>query len=71
VIAWDEELPSQPVGHAAVTVALADGEAEAYFAPAHGFTIWADDVVDRTIRAPGRDRLRRHRRSGASARDLG
>ena len=53
MIAWGEELPSQPAGHAAVTVALADGEAEVYFAPAHGFTIWADGVVDRTIRARG------------------
>ncbi len=36
-----------------VTVALADGEAEAYFAAGQGFTVWADGVVDHTIRAEG------------------
>lgn len=53
VIARDEELPSQPVGHAVVTIALTAGEAEAFFAPGQGFTIWADGVVDHTIRAQG------------------
>ena len=39
--------------YAVVTIALADGEAEAYFAPGQGFTIWADGMVDNTIRAEG------------------
>ena len=34
-------------------MALADGEAEALFAPGQRFTIWADGVVDRTIRPEG------------------
>ena len=53
VISQDEELPPQPGGHAVVTIALADGEAEALFAPGQGFTIWADGVVSHTIRAEG------------------
>jgi hypothetical protein len=36
-----------------VTIALADGEAGAYFAPGQGFTIWADAIAGRTIRAEG------------------
>lgn len=32
---------------------LADGEAEVYFAPGRGFTIWADAVVHHKIRAEG------------------
>ena len=36
-----------------VTIALADGEAEAHFAAGQRFTIWADGVVDRTIRPEG------------------
>jgi hypothetical protein len=46
------QLP-QPGGHAVVTIALADGEAEAFFAAGRRFTIWADGVVDHTIRAEG------------------
>ena len=36
-----------------VTIALADGEAEALFAAGQRFTIWADGVIDRTIRPEG------------------
>jgi hypothetical protein len=53
-ISRDQRLPSlQPDEHAVVTITLADGEAEAYFAPGQGFTIWADGVIDHTIRAEG------------------
>lgn len=54
VIARDEGLPPlQAAGHAVVIIALADGEAEAYFSPGTGFTIWADGVAGHTIRAEG------------------
>ncbi len=53
VISRDEELPRRPGGHALVTIALADGEAQALFAPGQRFAIWADGVVGRTIRAEG------------------
>ena len=36
-----------------MTISLADGEAEAFFAPRQCFTIWADGTVGRTIRAEG------------------
>jgi hypothetical protein len=53
MIFLEHELRSpQPRGHAVVTVALADGEA-AFFAPGQRFMIWADGVVDHTIRAEG------------------
>ena len=54
VISPDRELPLQPGGRVVVTIALADGEAEALFAPGQRFTIRADAVVDRTIRPEGR-----------------
>jgi hypothetical protein len=38
---------------AVVSVALADGEAVAFFAPGQHFTIWADAVIGQTIRADG------------------
>ena len=54
MISRDEELrPPHPGGHAVVTIALADGEAEAFFTPGQRFTIWADGLVDHTIRAEG------------------
>jgi hypothetical protein len=54
MISRDQEpRPTQPGGHAVVTIALADGEAEAFFAPGQRFRIWADGVVDHTIRAEG------------------
>ncbi len=42
-----------PAGRAVMTIALADGEAEAFFAPGQCFTIWADGTVGHTIRADG------------------
>jgi hypothetical protein len=36
-----------------VIIALADGEAEALFAAGQRFTIWADAVVNRTMRPEG------------------
>jgi hypothetical protein len=53
VISRDEQLPLSPVTHAMMTIALADGEAEAFFASGQCFTIWADGTVGRTIRAEG------------------
>jgi hypothetical protein len=53
VISWDEELSRSPAGRAMMTIALADGEAEALFAPGQRFTIWADGTVGHTIRPEG------------------
>jgi hypothetical protein len=52
-ISWDGELPLSPAAHAMMTIALAHGEAEAFFASGQCFTIWADGTVGRTIRAEG------------------
>jgi hypothetical protein len=53
VISPDEELSARPAIHAVVSIALGDGEAEAFFAPGQRFTIWADAVVGRTIQPDG------------------
>jgi hypothetical protein len=53
VIFRDEELPPRRGVHVVVTIALTDGEAEAYFAPGQRFTIWADAVVGHTVCADG------------------
>jgi hypothetical protein len=47
------EAPARPGVRAVVSVALADGEAEAFFAPGQRFTIWADAVIGQTIRVGG------------------
>lgn len=47
------ELPVGPGVRAVVSVALADGEAEAFFATGQHFAIWADAVIGQTIRADG------------------
>jgi hypothetical protein len=47
------ELPVGPGVRAVVSVALADGEAEAFFPTGQHFTIWADAVIDHAIRAGG------------------
>ena len=52
VICPDEELPPS-AAHAMMTIALADGEAEAFFALGRCFTLWADGTVGRTVRAEG------------------
>ena len=52
-ISWDKELPVQPGMRAVVSVAVADGEAEAFFPPGQRFTIWADALVGQTIRPDG------------------
>ena len=46
-----KELRAGPGVRAMVSVTLADGEAEAFFAPGQPFTIWADAVIGQTIRA--------------------
>ena len=53
VIIWDEEPPLPADGRAVLTIALADGEAETFFAPGQRFAIWADGAVGRTTRAEG------------------
>lgn len=53
VLVWDEEPPLQACGRAVMTIALADSEAEAFFAPGQRFAIWADGAVGQTIRAEG------------------
>jgi hypothetical protein len=53
VISWDEQLPPSPAAHAMMIIALADGEAAAFFALGRCFTVWADGTVGRTIRAEG------------------
>jgi hypothetical protein len=53
MISWDEELPPSPAAHAMMIIALADGEAAAFFALGQGFTVWADGTVGRTVRAEG------------------
>ena len=54
VIAPDDELSARPTIRAVVSIALADGEAEAFFAPGQRFTIWADAIIGPAIRARGR-----------------
>jgi hypothetical protein len=53
VISRDEDLPLSHTARAMMTIALADGEAEAFFKTGQGFTIWADGTVGCTIRAEG------------------
>ena len=53
-ISWDKQLPVRPGVRAVVHVALADGTAEAFFAPGQRFTIWADAVIGQTITADGK-----------------
>ena len=50
-ISWNKALPVRPGLRAVVSVALADGEAEAFFAPGQRFTIWVDAVIGQTIQA--------------------
>jgi hypothetical protein len=57
VISPDGELAPRAVIPAVVRVALAAGEAEAFFAPGQRFTVWADAVAGLAIRA---DRLIGH-----------
>lgn len=52
-ISWDKELPMRPGVRAVVSVALANGEAEAFFAPGQRFSIWASAVIGQTITADG------------------
>jgi hypothetical protein len=53
VISWDEQLPPSPAAPAMMIIALADGEAEAFFSLGRCFTVWADGTVGRTVRAEG------------------
>jgi len=52
-ISLAEGLPVPPGGQVILIMALSGSEAEA-FAPGEHFTIWADGIVGRTIRAEGR-----------------
>lgn len=53
VIYRDQELPLSRAFPAMMAIALADGEAQAFFKTGQHFTIWADCTVGRTIRADG------------------
>jgi hypothetical protein len=57
VISPDELLAARAVIPAVVRIALASGEAEAFFAPGQRFTVWADAVIGHAIQA---DRLMGH-----------
>jgi hypothetical protein len=54
IISLDEGVPASAGGPAVLTVALADGEAEAFFRPGQCFTICADGLVGSTVQAMGR-----------------
>jgi hypothetical protein len=55
MIAPDEARVSVPSAvRAVVSIALADGEDVAFFAPGQRFTIWADAIVGHTVRTHGR-----------------
>ena len=53
VIEAEEEQPPRGTPHALITATLSDSEARAFFVPGQRFTIWADALVGRTIRATG------------------
>jgi hypothetical protein len=53
VISPDQELTTRAAWSAVVSITVAGGEAEAFFAPGQRFTIWADAVVGDTIQARG------------------
>ena len=51
---WRDMQPRPtPAVHAQLSVALNDGEAEAFFTPGQRFTIWADAIVGTTICGDG------------------
>ena len=54
LISPEEEVTARATIPAVISTPLADGEAEAFFAPGQQFTIWADAVVGHAIHA---DRL--------------
>jgi hypothetical protein len=54
LISPEEEVTARAAIPALISTPLADGEAEAFFAPGQRFTIWADAVVGHAIHA---DRL--------------
>ena len=54
MVSLDQGVPVTPGEHATLTVALADGEAEAFFCPGQCFTIWADGLVGSTVQAMSR-----------------
>ena len=56
-ISPDEELAPRAVIPAVVRIALAAGEAEAFFAPGQRFTVWADALAGHAVHA---DRLIGH-----------
>ena len=53
VIEAEEEQPPRGTPHALITATLSDSEARVFFVPGQRFTIWADALVGRTIRATG------------------
>ena len=53
LISAEEVLTARAAMHAVISTPLADGEAEAFFAPGQRFTIWADAVVGHMMQAHG------------------
>jgi hypothetical protein len=53
MISPEEGVPVSPERHVMLTIALADGEEEAFFGPGQRFTVWADGLVGSTVRAVG------------------
>jgi hypothetical protein len=53
ILSRDEQPRPAPAVHARLSVALNDGEAEAFFAPGRRLAIWADAIVGTTIYGDG------------------
>jgi hypothetical protein len=53
VISPDERPPSGRGVHAVLSIPLADGEANEFFAPGKGFTIWANALIGHTVCGDG------------------
>lgn len=53
ILSRDEQPRPAPAVHARLSVALNDGEAEAFFTPGRRLTIWADAIVGTTICGDG------------------
>lgn len=53
MLSRDKQPRPTPAVHAQLSVALNDGEAEAFFAPGQRFTVWTDAIVGTTVCGEG------------------
>lgn len=53
LLSRDKQPRPAPAVHAQLSVALNDGEAEAFFAPGQRFTVWTDATVGTTVCGDG------------------